>query len=316
VACMFLACGVSFGQTPALPQSTSAVPPTIVPWQKEMTLIVSGEKAIYPPIAEMAHVEGCVYASIVVSVEGSVRDASAVGGPALMFQSALNAVRNWKFKPSTQEVATTVPVCFFLNRKGTEKLLEDQQRAAEKHPDAQHLTEFGHALFLIGSPDEAEKEFRQALALKARDPDAEFGLGNSLAVQGDLDPAVAAYLQGLAATPKNREERARLASLMELKGDLDAAIAQYRVILQDDPHTLYRANLAALLLKNNDADGAIEQYRKAIHDNDNAFSHYGLGRAYEMKGDTANALNEYRKAVKEMPQNTDFRDAYSRLAGK
>jgi tetratricopeptide (TPR) repeat protein len=103
---------------------------------------------------------------------------------------------------------------------------------------------------------------------------------------------------------------------MELKGDLDAAIAQYRVILQDDPHTLYRANLAALLLKNNDADGAIEQYRKAIHDNDNAFSHYGLGRAYEMKGDTANALNEYRKAVKEMPQNTDFRDAYSRLAGK
>ena len=314
---MFLAPGFALTQAPAPPQSASAAAPTFVPWQQEMALTISGEKAVYPRIAEMAHVEGCVYVSIVVSTDGLIRKAYRVGGPVLLSQSALIAAGTWKFKPSSQEVTTTVPVCFFLTGDTAQKLLKDYQKAAGKNPDAQHLTALARELLLVGSPDEAEKNFRQALSLKAGDPDAEFGLGDSLAVAGDFDATIAAYQRGLAITPRNSERRAQLAAWMEFRGDLGGALAQYRIILHDDPQSgAYRSNFAGLLLRKGDVDDAIEQYRQVLHENDNAPDHYGLGRAYEAKGDLADALKEYRKATTKMPQDQEFRDAYNRLAGQ
>ena len=56
------------------------------------------QAAVYPPIAQAAHVEGSVAVRIVVGPDGSVQSARAVGPP--MLQSAvLDAVHHWKFDP-------------------------------------------------------------------------------------------------------------------------------------------------------------------------------------------------------------------------
>jgi TonB family protein len=284
---------------------------------------MSGRNAVYPAIAALAHVEGCVYLSIVVAADGSVKQLVFVSGPALLRQSAMDAVKTWRFKPSTQEVSTVSPVCYFLSVSNREKLLSSYQETARKNArNPKKLTALGLDLLHAGLPDEADAQFHRALSLKPGDADAEFGLGDSLAAQGNFSDAIAAYQQGLAANPKDPWPRSHLAELLENNGDDDGAIAQYRILLQTDTKGSmyignYRLSLARLLLKKGDTDGAIEQYQEAIHAQpDNPSFHYGLGEAFEKKRNTADALKEYKTATKLMPENTEFRDAYNRLASK
>jgi len=175
--------------------------------------VVSGNKAVYPQIAALAHVEGCVYLSILVSTEGSIRDPIYLGGPVLMRQSAIEAAQSWRFKPSAQDVQTVSSVCYFLRGDTPEKLLKDYQEAAEKHPDSRRLTALAHKLLLVGSADGAEKYFRKALTLSSKDSDAEFGLGDSLAAQGEFANAIAEYQRGLIIAPKNQPAKDHLSIL-------------------------------------------------------------------------------------------------------
>jgi len=227
---------------------------------------------------------------------------------------------SWRFTPSKQEIVTVVPVCFFASGDDPQKLVSSYRKAAEKHPDAKNLTALAYELLLMGLPDDAAKQFRQALSLKADSADALLGLADCLATAGDLVGAVDGYQQGLAAAPKNELARVKLADWLRHEGDLDGAIAQYRIILKNnsgnDLNDLYRSTLAGLLLETGNADEAIEQYKQALRHAafDYPPAHYGLGQAYEKKGDTANALKEYKEAMREMPLNTQFRDAYNRLS--
>lgn len=53
----------------------------------------------YPEIARNSHVSGVVSVAITITPQGTVADARATNGPALLRQPAVNAVRNWRFKP-------------------------------------------------------------------------------------------------------------------------------------------------------------------------------------------------------------------------
>lgn len=53
----------------------------------------------YPEIARNSHVSGVVTVAITITPQGTVADARAVNGPSLLRQPAVNAVRNWRFKP-------------------------------------------------------------------------------------------------------------------------------------------------------------------------------------------------------------------------
>jgi len=54
----------------------------------------------YPLIARKAHVEGVVMIDALIDENGNVTQAHAVSGPALLFQSALAAVVQWKYEPT------------------------------------------------------------------------------------------------------------------------------------------------------------------------------------------------------------------------
>ncbi|MGB0063477.1 MAG: energy transducer TonB [Terracidiphilus sp.] len=53
----------------------------------------------YPEIARNSHVSGVVSVTITITPQGTVADARATNGPALLRQPAVNAVKNWHFKP-------------------------------------------------------------------------------------------------------------------------------------------------------------------------------------------------------------------------
>lgn len=74
---------------------------------------------IYPPIAQSARVSGVVIIEATIGVDGSVTDARVIRPVALLDQAALDAVRQWKFSPTTLNgvavpVIMTVTVNFTL----------------------------------------------------------------------------------------------------------------------------------------------------------------------------------------------------------
>lgn len=254
-----LASGSALAPTAASPQSTSAPSPLFVPWKTEEPLRISGGRAVYPRIAALAHVEGCVYALLVVSTDGSTKNAFLLGGPMLMFQSTMAAVSTWKFQPSAQDVLTVSPVCYFLSVDKDEKLLDSYQKTAEQVAnDRGKVMSFGTELYWMGLPEQAEAQFERALSLAPGDPEAEFDLGDSLVAEGRFDDAIAAYRQCLTTDPKYWSENARqqppvhqnllrqteingplvyaLGQVYEKKGDMKHALRLYRDAMKLMPY--------------------------------------------------------------------------------
>ena len=74
---------------------------------------------MYPPIAKTAHISGTVILHAIIGKDGSVQDLQYVSGPPLLMKSALDAVKQWRYKPTLLngepvEVDTTISVVFTL----------------------------------------------------------------------------------------------------------------------------------------------------------------------------------------------------------
>lgn len=74
---------------------------------------------IYPIIAKEARISGTVVLEAVVSKAGTVKDLRVLSGPAMLRQSAIDAVRTWRYKPyqfnnQPVEMETTISVLFSL----------------------------------------------------------------------------------------------------------------------------------------------------------------------------------------------------------
>jgi periplasmic protein TonB len=54
----------------------------------------------YPQVAKMAHVQGTVVIDAVIDKSGAVVSEHAVSGPGLLVPAALDAVKQWKYKPT------------------------------------------------------------------------------------------------------------------------------------------------------------------------------------------------------------------------
>jgi len=74
--------------------------------------VVQHEDAEYPVIAARMNLHGTVKLKIWISPEGSVRRLEYVGGHPLLTESALKAVKGWKFEPSSKESTQVVEVKF------------------------------------------------------------------------------------------------------------------------------------------------------------------------------------------------------------
>ncbi len=80
-------------------------------------LILSKTTPVYPPIAKAAHVSGTVVLHALISKTGTIDNLTVVSGPEMLRAAALDAVRQWRYKPyllngEPTEVDTTVTVNF------------------------------------------------------------------------------------------------------------------------------------------------------------------------------------------------------------
>lgn len=61
--------------------------------------IIRKVSPIYPFQARAHHIEGTVLMHAIIGKDGAIYNLSAVSGPPLLQSSAMDAVRQWKFKP-------------------------------------------------------------------------------------------------------------------------------------------------------------------------------------------------------------------------
>jgi protein TonB len=76
---------------------------------------------VYPSIAKAAGVQGTVLIKALISPNGRIEQAEVVSGSPLLSQAALEAIRQWKYRPyvlngSPVEVETEITVNFVLSR--------------------------------------------------------------------------------------------------------------------------------------------------------------------------------------------------------
>jgi TonB family protein len=82
-------------------------------------MLIRETPPVYPTIAKAARVAGTVELAATISKTGTIKDLRVVGGPIMLRQSALDAVRTWRYKPyelnhEPAEVETTINVVFSL----------------------------------------------------------------------------------------------------------------------------------------------------------------------------------------------------------
>jgi protein TonB len=74
---------------------------------------------VYPMTAKIARISGTVELHAVIAKDGTVRELTYVSGPALLMKAAMDAVSQWRYRPTmldeeAVEVETTIDVIFNL----------------------------------------------------------------------------------------------------------------------------------------------------------------------------------------------------------
>jgi len=106
------------GMRPAIPAAPSLRPPR-VSHVMEGNLIRRVQPE-YPALARQARIQGTVVLRAVVNREGTIQDLQVISGHPLLVQAAINAVRQWRYRPyflndQPVEVETQVMVNFSLS---------------------------------------------------------------------------------------------------------------------------------------------------------------------------------------------------------
>ena len=115
--------GGIIGGTPGVPPPPKPTAPLRVGGAVMQAKIINQTQPQYPQIAKMAHVSGTVLLHAIISENGTIQELQVMSGPALLRQAALDAVKQWRYQPTTLngqpvKVDTTIQVVFDLNGGG------------------------------------------------------------------------------------------------------------------------------------------------------------------------------------------------------
>jgi TonB family protein len=104
----------------SVPPPKSSVQRIRVSGSVQAGLLEKSVPPVYPPLAKQARVQGKVTLQSIISRDGKVTHLEVVYGHPLLRQAAMDAVKQWEYKPfllngEPVEVETTVDVVFSLN---------------------------------------------------------------------------------------------------------------------------------------------------------------------------------------------------------
>jgi len=113
--------GIMGGTGPAMPPPKPAAPARIKQGgEVTAASIITQTRPNYPPLARQARIQGTVVLHAIIDKEGKVAQLEVVSGHPLLVASAIEAVKQWRYKPTQLngdpvEVDTTIQVTFTMN---------------------------------------------------------------------------------------------------------------------------------------------------------------------------------------------------------
>jgi TonB family protein len=112
---------------PLAPGTTKPVGPLRVSSGTMAGMAISQPVPVYPDDAKAQHVQGVVVLRARISKEGTVNDVQVVSGPPPLIVSAIDAVRQWKYKPyllngEPTEVDTTININYTFGEAADSQL--------------------------------------------------------------------------------------------------------------------------------------------------------------------------------------------------
>jgi TonB family protein len=87
----------------------------------QSAMIVTKVPPLYPALAKVAGVQGAVRLAVIIAKDGTVQEIHVLDGPPLLVQAAMDAVKQWVYKPTFLNgdpvaVETTIDVNFTLSQ--------------------------------------------------------------------------------------------------------------------------------------------------------------------------------------------------------
>jgi len=112
--------GVIGGAGTAAPPPPKATPKRVtVGGNVQAARLVNRVQPVYPPLAKQTRISGTVKLHAIIGKDGTVQQLQVVSGHPLLVQSALDAVKQWRYQPTLLngdpvEVETEIDVIFSL----------------------------------------------------------------------------------------------------------------------------------------------------------------------------------------------------------
>jgi protein TonB len=111
--------GIIGGTGPPPPPKPEAPQRIRVGGQVQQANLIHQVLPVYPQIAKTAHIQGTVVLHAIIDKDGSVTELQFISGPPLLMRSAMDAVRQWRYRPTLLngepvQVDTTISVVFTL----------------------------------------------------------------------------------------------------------------------------------------------------------------------------------------------------------
>jgi protein TonB len=108
---------------PAVKEAPKAVAPKriTVGGNVQQAMLISQPRPVYPPLAKQARIQGTVRFTAIIGKDGTIQNLTLISGHPLLVQSATEAVKQWRYKPTLLngepvEVVTQIDVNFTLNQ--------------------------------------------------------------------------------------------------------------------------------------------------------------------------------------------------------
>jgi protein TonB len=88
---------------------------------QQMAQLIRRVEPVYPPLARQIQREGKVELHAIISPSGTIESLEVISGDPLFIQSALSAVREWRYRPTILsghpiEIDTHITVIYTLSR--------------------------------------------------------------------------------------------------------------------------------------------------------------------------------------------------------
>jgi Tfp pilus assembly protein PilF len=158
-----------------------------------------------------------------------------------------------------------------------------------------------------GRLNEAERIYRQILAIDARHADSLHLLGLIASQGGHYNTAVELIGQAIRLWKHNPFYYCNMGSALKAQGRIDDAVAHFEraIVLKQDYADAYN-NLGNVLAERGNPDKAAVYYGQALAVNpDHAEAHNNLGNVFKEQGKFENAMKHYERAIAIKPDYTD-----------